>query len=132
MQYGSPPRPSQPRTWSRKFADAFRGLSRAVRSQSSFAVHIWMAVAVVLVAAVLRVSPVEWCLLTAAIGFVLVAELFNTAIESLARAVDTRRHPRLRDALDTASGAVLASAAVAVVIGLVVFGHRFGQLWRFW
>ena len=132
MQHGSPRRPYPPRTWSRKFADAFRGLSRAVRSQTCFAVHIWMAVAVVVAASVLRVSPVGWCLLAAAIGFVLVAELFNTAIESLARAIDTGRHPRLRDALDIASGAVLASAAVAVVIGLIVFGHRVGQLGGWW
>ena len=35
------------RSWPRKFADAFRGLSRAVRSQSSFFVHLWVAAAVV-------------------------------------------------------------------------------------
>jgi hypothetical protein len=75
------------RSWPRKFADAFRGLSRAVRRQSSFFVHLWVAAAVVAVAAVLRVSLVEWCLLIGAIGIVLVAEIFNTSIESLARAL---------------------------------------------
>ena len=75
------------RSWSSKFADAFRGLARAVRSQSSFFVHLWVAVAVVVAAAVLRVSLVEWCILVGAIGVVLVAEVFNTAIESLAKAL---------------------------------------------
>ena len=117
-------RSTSPRSWSQKFADAFRGLSRAVRSQSSFSVHIGMAMAVVAAGAVVQVSPVEWCLLVFAIGLVLMAEIFNTAIESLARGPGSRRHPRLRDALDMASGGVLVAAFTAAVIGLFVFVPR--------
>ena len=117
-------RNSGPRTWSRKFADAFRGLARAVRTQSSFAVHLVMAATVVAAGAFFRVSAQEWCLLALAIGLVLMAEIFNTAIESLARAPGSRRHPRLRDALDMASAAVLLAAMTAAVIGMIVFGSR--------
>jgi len=117
-------RSTTPRSWSQKFADAFRGLSRAVRSQSSFGVHLGMATAVVATGAVLQVSPVEWCLLVCAIGLVLMAEIFNTAIESLARGPGSRRHPRLRDALDMASGGVLVAAITAAVVGAIVFGSR--------
>ena len=112
------------RTWSRKFADAFRGLSRAVKTQSSFAVHLLAAGAVVAAGAFFRVSAGEWCLLALAIGLVLMAEVFNTAIESLARAPGSRRHPRLRDALDMASAAVLLAAITAAVVGVIVFGPR--------
>ena len=112
------------RAWSQKFADAFRGCSRAFRSQSSFAVHVTVAVAVVVAAALFRATAVEWCLLALAIGGVLVAEVFNTALESLARGPGSRRHPRLRDALDMASAAVLVAAATATVVGLIVFGPR--------
>ena len=112
------------RTWSRKFADAFRGLARAVRTQSSFAVHLGMAGAVVAAGAFFHVSAVEWCLLSFAIGLVLMAEIFNTAIESLARAPGSRQHPRFRDALDMASAAVLLAAITAVVIGVIVFGPQ--------
>lgn len=124
--------PRTPRTWPDKFRDAFRGLSRSIRSQSSFAVHLAVAALVVVVAAVMRVSPVSWCLLAAAIGIVLSAEVFNTAIESLARSLGPRRHPRIRDALDMASGAVLLAAITAVVIGVIVFGHRAGSLLGWW
>ena len=120
------------RTWSSKFADAFRGLARAVRSQSSFLVHVWVAAAVVAAAAAMRVSAVEWCLLAGAIGFVLVAEVFNTAIESLARALPPGRHPRIRDALDMAGGGVLLSAVTAAVIGAIVFLRRAGELFEIW
>lgn len=120
------------RSWSSKFADAFRGLARAVRSQSSFFVHLWVAAIVVVAGIVLRVSPVEWCLLVGAIAVVLVAEIFNTAIESLARALPVGRHPRIRDALDMAGGAVLLSAIAATVIGAIVFLNRAGELFGIW
>ena len=119
-----PRRTSEGRTWSRKFADAFRGLWRALRTQSSFAVHLLAAGAVVAAGALSRVSAGEWCLLVFAIGLVLMAEIFNTAVESLARGPGSRRHPRLRDALDMASAAVLVAALTAAVIGLIVFGPR--------
>jgi diacylglycerol kinase len=120
------------RPWLHKFADAFRGLRRAVRSQTSFAVHITVAAAVVMAAAVLRVSLVEWCLLIGAIGFVITAEVFNTAIESLARAHDVGRHPRIRDALDMASAAVLVASITAAGIGVVVFGTRAAEWLSLW
>ena len=112
------------RPWTRKFADAFRGLSRAVRSQSSFAVHLAVAVLVVALAAVLGVTAGEWCLLAGAIAVVLAAEIFNSALESLARAFGPARNLRIRDALDMASAAVLVAACGAAVVGLIVFGPR--------
>src|SRR6056300_645404 len=96
----------RPHSWWHKFAHAFRGMRRALRTQHSFAVHLAVAAVVVMVASVLQVTSAEWGLLVLAIGLVLAAETFNTAIESLARAVDTAFHPRLRDALDMASAAV--------------------------
>jgi diacylglycerol kinase len=95
-----------------------------VRSQSSFGVHLLAAGAVIVAGAVLRVSAGEWCLLALSIGLVLMAEIFNTAIESLARGPGARRHPRLRDALDMASGGVLVAALTAAVIGLLVLGPK--------
>ena len=110
-----------PHSWKSKFGYAFRGLRRAFRTQHSFAIHLLIACVVVAAAAVLRVTTIEWGLIVAAIGMVLVAETFNTAIESLARAVHTQFHPRLRDALDIASAAVLLAAGTAVVIGICIF-----------
>ena len=112
------------RGWARKFAAAGRGLVRAVAGQSSFAVHLVAAVAAIALAALLRVSAVEWAVLALAIGGVLAAEIFNTAMESLARGPGSRRHPRLRDALDIAAAGVLVAAATAVAVGAAVFGPR--------
>ncbi|MCE9553394.1 MAG: diacylglycerol kinase family protein [Planctomycetes bacterium] len=117
--------PEKPRrTWSAKFTDAFRGLAAAVRTQSSFAVHLLATVVVVAGAGVLRVSGVEWCLLVFACATVLTTEMINTALERLAAAVHPQQSPLVGQALDIASGAVLVASLGAVAIGAIVFIPR--------
>lgn len=122
--------PPRLRTWTDKFADALRGLCRAVWTQQSLAVHLAAAGAVIAAAAGFRVAAWEWASLVMAIGLVIAAETFNTAVESLARGPGSRRHPRLRDALDMSAAAVLVAAATAAVVGLIVFGPRMLGLFR--
>jgi diacylglycerol kinase len=116
------------RTWSGKFADAFRGLFLAVRTHSSYGPHLLAAALTVALAAALRLEPTAWCLVVLAIGGVLVAETFNTAIEELARAVGRYPDDGIRDALDVASGGVLAAVGTALVVGGIVFLPRLAAL----
>jgi len=117
----NPEPPAQRRTWSAKFADALRGLATAVRTQSSFAVHLLATVVVVAAAAVLQVAATEWCLLVFACASVLSMEMINTALERLAAAVHPDRSPLVGQALDIASGAVLVASLGATIIGAIVF-----------
>jgi len=112
--------PGKARTWPEKFRDAFRGVGIGVRGQSSFQVHVLCAVAVIVVAALTGMVAWQWCALLLCVVIVLVAEMFNTSLEVMAKAIDVRYHPRLRDALDIASGAVLLAAMGAVVVGAIV------------
>ncbi|SRR5579884_237983 len=114
-----PRRPRRP--WRDKFRYAFRGLKLGVRGHSSFAVHFFFAALVVAAAAVLIRDPLEWCLLIGCIGFVLSAELFNSAIETLFRGLDDATKARVWPCLDIAAGAVLLASATAVVIGSIIF-----------
>lgn len=116
--------PKKRRTWKAKFEDAFRGLGFGVRGQSSFAVHVIMAMLVIITAVVLRCDPVQWCLLIGCIGLVLTAELFNTAIETLFRELDEATRERAWPCLDIAAGAVFVASLTASIIGVVIFGSR--------
>lgn len=117
--YGPPRRP-----WGRKFGDAFRGLWCGVRGQSSFVVHLLATVAVIIAAVVLRVAPWQWCVLLLCITLVLTAELFNSSLERMAKEVDRAHNPRLGEALDIASAAVLVASLGAAVIGAAIFIQR--------
>jgi diacylglycerol kinase len=119
-------------SWKQKFAVAFRGMREGIRGGSSFAAHIVATAAVIVLAAALRVSIVEWCILVLCITGVLAAEYFNTALEAMARAITKETNPHIRDALDIASAAVLTAAIGSVVVGMVLFGHRVGQMFGLW
>jgi len=119
-------------SWSRKFRNAFRGVKLGVRGESSFFVHFFVAAMVVAAAVALSCNLVEWCLLVGAVAAVLVAEMFNSALERMAKAVDQRHNPQLRDALDIGSAAVLLATIGAAVIGAIVFIHRLGDVLEWW
>jgi diacylglycerol kinase len=120
------------RTWPDKFRDAFRGLKAGVRGQSTFLVHFLAAAAVIAAAALLQVSLCEWCLLLLCITSVLVAEMFNSALESMAKAITGESHPHLGNSLDIAAAAVLVAAIGASIIGAIIFLHRLGILLTCW
>jgi diacylglycerol kinase len=109
------------RPWSQKFGEAFRGLKRGIRGQSSFFVHFFFAALVVAGAIVLECSAAQWCLLLICIGMVLTAELFNSAVETLVRGLDESARERVWPCLDIAAGAVLLAGITAAIVGSVVF-----------
>ena len=112
------------RPWRQKFGDAFRGLKKGIRGHSSFFVHFFVAALVISTGFVLGCEPLEWCILLGCIGFVLTAELFNSAIETLFRGLDEQTREQTWPALDIAAGAVLMASFTAALIGVIVFVHR--------
>lgn len=96
-------------------------------TQSSLRVHLAVAAATIVSGIASQATPGEWCLLLLAIGIVLMAELVNTAIETLARGPGSRQHPRLRDALDIASAAVLVASVTAALIGAALVAGRIAR-----
>ena len=120
------------RSWARKFRDAFRGLKEGVRGQSSFFVHFFVAAVVVAAGVVLGVSLVEWCLLALCIAGVLTAEMFNSALESMAKAITGQSDPHLGNSLDIGSAAVLLASIGASMVGAIIFAHRLGVILGRW
>ncbi len=124
--------PQSGRSWPEKFRDALRGVKQGIRGQSSFFVHLFAATAVVVAAAVLRMRLVEWCLLLLCITIVLVAEMFNSALESLAKAITDQADPHVGRALNIGSAAVLIAAIGASVVGTIIFGNWLQELLGWW
>src|SRR5262245_45098140 len=109
-----------PRTWVQKFRDSGRGLFVAIRGDASFAVHLFAAGSGLALAATLPVTRAESCILILCIALVITAELVNTSLERLAKAVAHEFDPHVRDALDISSGAVLAASIGAAAIGCLI------------
>lgn len=100
---------------------ALRGLRLFLVTTPNVWIHLSAAAAVVLAGFYFQVSLFEWLVLILAMGLVFVAEAFNTAIEIDINLTSPEFHPYARDTKDVAAGAVLLSALVAALVGLVVF-----------
>ncbi len=107
--------------YSQKFLNAFRGMYVIYKTTRHLFIHIISAILVVFFGFYFEVSGLEWIALIFAIGFVLVSEAFNTAIEIDIDLTSPEYHPFARDTKDVAAAAVLLSVLVAILVGLVIF-----------
>jgi diacylglycerol kinase len=85
-------------------------------------VHLAVAVAVLLFAALLRLPPIEVAVLLACISMVIAAEMVNTVTEAIVDLVTDQYHPLAKIAKDAAAGAVLVLAIGSALIGLLLLG----------
>jgi diacylglycerol kinase len=122
----------QKSSWLQKFRNAFRGLAEGMRGQTSFLVHFFVAIAVIVVGVVVKVNQTEWCLLAICIAGVLTAEMFNSSLESMAKAVTDEPNHFIGDSLDMASAAVLLASLGAATVGLIIFINRLGVMLAWW
>jgi len=102
---------------------AIEGIIHAVRTEKHMRRHFLAALLVLLAVLLLRVSPLEFALLTVSICFVLFAELMNTAVEAVVDLVSPEFHPLAKVAKDVAAGGVLVAAFGAVVMGYLILSR---------
>jgi len=114
-----------PRTWKRKFQDAFQGLRQSVQEQSSYKIHFLFAFLVILTGFLLNLNSTRWALLILCITIVLAGEMLNTSIEELAKAITDQRDEYIARALNIASGAILVLSLGTAAVGLVIFIEAF-------
>jgi undecaprenol kinase len=99
---------------------ALTGIWETFKSERNFRIHIVAMAAAVVLGLYLQVSIEAWGFVIFAIGFVLVSELFNTAVENLGdETANGKTRIRIRNAKDIAAGAVLMSALTALFIGII-------------
>lgn len=100
---------------------AFEGVVYALRTQRNMQIHVAAAAVALVMALTLNVSRLELLAIIVAICLVVIAEMFNTALEAAVDAVITEYHPLVKVAKDVAAGAVLVAAANAAVVAYLVF-----------
>jgi diacylglycerol kinase (ATP) len=106
------------------FNYAFEGIIHVLRTQRNMRIHFSLAVLVLIGALVTGVDKFELVALLIVIGFVLIAEMVNTAIEGAIDVATTSFDPMAKLAKDIAAGAVLIATVTAVAVGYLVFADR--------
>ncbi len=102
----------------RRFGYALNGIITAFRREQSMRTHGLAVVGVGIFLAATGAPPVWWAVIGVAVGLVLVAELANTAVETLADRLHPEHHPEIGVAKDVAAGAVLIATLVALGVGV--------------
>lgn len=100
---------------------AWRGIVILIKTTHNMWVHFFFGILTICLSFLLKISSTEWILVIFAIGFVIIAEAFNTAIEIDIDLTSPEYHPYARDTKDVAAAAVLLSVIVAVIVGLIIF-----------
>ena len=109
------------RKFIRGFGYALNGIWHAAATQLNFRVHLVVAIIAVYAGYALHISKDEWLWIILCIAMVLVAELFNTALEFLTDLVSPDYNKKAGLVKDMGAGAVLITAICALVIGLIIF-----------
>lgn len=105
----------------RSFKAAFEGIAATYKKEQNIKIHTFIAIVVVLGGILFKINYIEWLVCLVLIGFVLMAEFFNTAIEYVVDLASPNIHPLAKAAKDTASAGVLMMAIISAVIGFVIF-----------
>ena len=104
------------------FGHAFNGWSYVLRTQPNTWIHATITALVLILAFWLQLSLQDWAVLLLTIMVVWAAEFFNTAIESMVDLASPGEHPLAKVSKDAGAAAVLITALISILIGLLILG----------
>lgn len=124
----------------KSFGYAGNGILYCLKNGRNMRIHLVFAAYLFYFSRFFILTAGEKAILCIAAGFVIFAEIVNTALEKLTDLVSPNYHPLAKVAKDTAAGAVLVCAMVSVIVGLLllwqptaftaIWNYFTGGLWR--
>ncbi len=105
----------------KSFGYAIEGTIYSYQKGTHFKMHVFAAVAAILMGFFYSISATEWLILILTISAVVSAETMNTAVEEACDVLHPEHHPGAKLAKHCAAGAVLILSIAAVIIGLIIF-----------
>ncbi len=105
----------------KSFGYAFEGIGNTIKTERNIKIHLFVTIMVLIFGFILKLSYTEWLICLLLFGLVTSLELVNTSIEAVVDLVTEDRKPLAKKAKDAAAGAVLYSAIIAAIIGVIIF-----------
>lgn len=105
----------------KSFRWAFQGLSEFFRIELKARIHLVAAFVAVLTGAILSIEMTSWLFLLLSIALVFMAEIVNTALETVADTLPDNLDSKRKTIKDLGAGAVMISAAFALATALLIF-----------
>ncbi len=105
----------------KSFAYAFRGIFFLIKNETNAKIHLAATLIVIFFGFLFQITQKEWCLILFAIALVMASEAFNTAIERLVDRLYPEQHKDAALIKDLSAGAVLITAIIAAIVGIIIF-----------
>lgn len=103
------------------FLCAFKGIIYIFKTEKNFRFHIVFSLLVLLCSLILNLSFVELSVILIMIAVVLTLEIINTIIENIMDFLCKEYNFKVKIIKDMASGTVLVSAFISMIVGLLIF-----------
>lgn len=97
------------------------GIKLIFKNERNFRTILKVAIVVIIAGFAFQVSYTDWIALCLVISMVIISETINSAIEALCDTVSLDYKVNIKYAKDVSAGAVLVSALVSVITGLIIF-----------
>ena len=110
------------------FKYAFSGLKYGFINTKNLHIDLLFILAVIICGFVFNICLIEWTILILCISLVVSLELINTAIEEVVNLASPDVHPLAKASKDVAAGAVLFSAIMTAIVGIIIFLPKFIDL----
>ena len=108
--------------------NAVNGIIYAATTQSNIKKQLMIAIIVMILSLFFPLSKIEFLCLLFAVVLVILAEMLNTAIETLVDLYVDCYHPKAKIAKDVGAGAVLLTAFNAVIVAYFLFFEKIEQV----
>lgn len=108
----------------RSFSYAFKGIGYLLETQHNSWIECGVGLIAVALGFYFHIRKVEWLFIIFSIALVFMAELMNTAIETLVDLISPEMNEKAGRIKDLAAGAVLFSAIFAFITGIIIFLPR--------
>lgn len=103
------------------FKYAFEGIGEAWKTEQNLKIHFVIMALVIIAGFMFKISAMEWIVCLLLFAIVISLELINTAIETTVDIAMPDINEKAKYAKDIAAGAVLFSAIISVIVGLIIF-----------
>ena len=107
----------------KSFLFAIQGFRTAVVTERNIKVMLAVGALAVAAGLVLQIDLLSWAIILLCCAVVIMAELFNTAIETVVDLVSPEFHPLAGRAKDIAAAAVWFLSFVVAIVGVLVYAN---------
>lgn len=116
----------------KSFKWAFQGIKIFFKEETKAWIHLMAGILAIFLGIVFQLNILEWAIVSMAIGIVFICEILNTVLEVISDTLPDKFDSIRGKSKDMAAGAVLLSAAIAVIIACLIFLPKIIMMIKSW